>query len=90
MSENLTSQAIFAEGLGSPALGSGLIANAVFLSQSLGLHRKVLLPESALDSEALQRLWLFWGVYCCEKSSARRTGRPSVSTDITGLMNPIE
>lgn len=36
-------------------------------------------PESPPDAETLQRLWLFWTVYCCEKTIARRTGRPSVS-----------
>ncbi|KIW99291.1 uncharacterized protein Z519_00954 [Cladophialophora bantiana CBS 173.52] len=77
----LLAMALFAEGLGSPALGSGLIANAIFLSQSLGLHKKVLLPELALDPETLQRSWLFWAVYCCEKNIARRTGRSSVIDD---------
>ncbi|KIX06974.1 uncharacterized protein Z518_04950 [Rhinocladiella mackenziei CBS 650.93] len=77
----LLAMALFAEGLGSPALGSGLIANAMLLSQSLGLHRKVIVLESALDTETLKRLWLFWAVYCCEKSIARRTGRPSVIDD---------
>jgi hypothetical protein len=79
LSADPSHQSLFAEGLGSPALGSGLIANAMLLCQSLGMHRKVPLPESALDSEKLQRIWLFWAVYCCEKNIARRIGRSSVS-----------
>lgn len=71
-------QALFAEGLGSPALGSGLVANAALLAQSLGLHRCISSHTQISASESLQRRWLFWAVYCCEKNIAQRIGRPSV------------
>ncbi|KEF59158.1 uncharacterized protein A1O9_04002 [Exophiala aquamarina CBS 119918] len=77
----LLAMVIFAEGLASPALSSGLILNAALLAHSLGLHLKTADFASHADAEALQRCWLFWAVYCCEKHIAQRCGRPSVIND---------
>ena len=74
-----TCQALFAEGLASPALSSGLVSNAALLALSLGLHREPSDGYFHKDSDAVQRIWLFWAVYCCEKHIAQRCGRPSVS-----------
>ncbi|KIW95658.1 uncharacterized protein Z519_04243 [Cladophialophora bantiana CBS 173.52] len=72
---------LFADGLASPALSSGLVSNAALLAQSLGLHRKTVEIGSNRGSEALRQTWLFWGVYCSEKHIAQRCGRPSVIDD---------
>ncbi|RVX72409.1 hypothetical protein B0A52_03597 [Exophiala mesophila] len=77
----LLAMALFAEGLGSPALGSGLVANASLVAQSLGLHRGLPALGQPSTTELLQRRWLFWAVYCCEKNISQRTGRPSVIDD---------
>ncbi|KAK5047211.1 hypothetical protein LTR84_006733 [Exophiala bonariae] len=77
----LLAMALFAEGLGSPALGSGLIANAALVAQALGLHKRVTCVEATSKGDGLKNTWLFWAVYCCEKNISRRIGRSSVIVD---------
>ncbi|OQU98882.1 Fungal specific transcription factor domain-containing protein isoform 2 [Cladophialophora immunda] len=77
----LLTMALFAEGLASPALSSGLASNAALLAQSLGLHRKRVDTGADEHSEALQPTWLFWAVYCTEKHIAQRCGQPSLIND---------
>ncbi|KAH0844475.1 putative fungal specific transcription protein [Fonsecaea pedrosoi] len=90
----LLTMALFAEGLASPALSSGLASNAALLAQSLGLHRKRVDADAAEHSEALQSTWLFWAVYCTEKHIAQRCGQPSliddddISCDIPETVHP--
>lgn len=72
-------QSFFAEGLGSPALGSGLIANAALLAQALGLNKKSCSLGTTSDYTTSKDSWLFWAVYCCEKIISRRINRSSVS-----------
>jgi hypothetical protein len=71
-------QAMFAEGFGTPALGSGFISNAATFAQSLGLHKERTDVDAHSSPEALRETWLFWAVYCCDKRIAQRSGRPAV------------
>lgn len=83
------SQALFAEGLASPSLSSGLVSNAALFAQSLGLHRQRADIDAEDHSEALQRTWLFWAVYCTEKHIAQRCGQPSVGGTKTFIKDQL-
>lgn len=77
-----SSQAFYAEALGSPALEYMLVSNATRLAQSKGLH--LAYPEASKPQagEALSRQWLWWVLYAYEKHVAYRSGRPSVSAQL--------
>lgn len=75
-----SSQAFYAEALGSPALEYMLVSNATRLAQSKGLHLACPEEINTPAGEALSRKWLWWVLYAYEKHVAYRSGRPSVSS----------
>lgn len=58
-----------------------LCSNAVRMAQSKGLHLHPSKTWCLPECEMLQRTWLFWAVYCCDKQIAFRSGRPSAIDD---------
>ena len=72
---------LYVEGLGSPALEYMLCSGAVRAAQSKGLHRQPSRSWDLPESEILNRNWLFWAIYCCDKQIAFRSGRPSAIDD---------
>ncbi|EXJ69162.1 uncharacterized protein A1O5_08097 [Cladophialophora psammophila CBS 110553] len=77
----LTLMAYFVDELGSPALEYMLCSNALRLACSKGLHRQAVSSWNLTPQEACQRDWIFWAIYCLEKSIALRSGRPSITDD---------
>ena len=57
-----------------------LSSTAVRLAQSKGLHRQPAKVWKLPEIDILQRNWLFWAIYCCEKAIVSRSGRPSVGS----------
>lgn len=72
------------EALGNPALEYTFCSSAVRLAQAKGLHRQPAKSWNLPESEILHRNWLWWAIYCCDKSIARRSGRPSVCGILPG------
>lgn len=72
------------EGLGNPALEYTFCSSAVRLAQAKGLHRQPAKSWNLPDSEILHRNWLWWAIYCSDKSISRRSGRPSVCGVLSG------
>ncbi|KAJ5746512.1 hypothetical protein N7520_011694 [Penicillium odoratum] len=71
----------FVEGLGNPALEYTFCSSAVRLAQAKGLHRQPAKSWKLPEAEILHRNWLWWAIYCSDKSIARRSGRPSAIDD---------
>ncbi|KAH0828549.1 putative fungal specific transcription factor [Fonsecaea pedrosoi] len=78
---SLMREAYFVDELGSPALEYMLCSNALRLACSKGLHRQAVASWGLTDQEACHRDWIFWAIYCLEKSIASRSGRPSITDD---------
>ncbi|EXJ63292.1 uncharacterized protein A1O5_11613 [Cladophialophora psammophila CBS 110553] len=77
----LTVMAYYTETIGSPCLEYMLITNAARLAYSKGLHRQPVPSWDLSSSEQRHRNWLFWAIYCLEKSCCSRAGRPSAIND---------
>lgn len=58
-----------------------LCSDAVRAAQGKGLHRQPSSSWGLSKSDMLQRSWLFWAIYSCDKQIAFRSGRPSAIDD---------
>lgn len=85
---------MYVEGVGCPSLEYMLVAGAVRLAQSKGLHRQPGTAWNMGPQEIQQRNKIFWIVYGYEKHIAHRSGRASciddddISCNITTIMTP--
>ena len=74
------SQALFADGSGSPKLEKMLLTCAVQLAEFCGLHLRPQTSDAPFAEEQNRR-WVFWALYVYDKHLALRSGRPSVCTN---------
>ncbi|KAF2164487.1 hypothetical protein M409DRAFT_25365 [Zasmidium cellare ATCC 36951] len=77
----LTLMAYFSEGLSSSSLQYMLTSNAMRLACSMGMHRQSALSWNMPRREVEHRNRLFWAIYCLEKQTVSRSGRPSMIGD---------
>ncbi|CRG86432.1 hypothetical protein PISL3812_03438 [Talaromyces islandicus] len=73
--------AYFCEAISCPNLEYMLLAVAVGLGQSKGLHLHPPAQCNLVESEKATRIWLWWIMYIYDKHLASRSGRPSMIRD---------
>lgn len=76
----LLGMAIFLQGTPNPRPSSVLIAAAIRLSHSLGMHRREFC-KGLLPIEAEQRQRVFWVAYCLDKDFSLRFEQPPIIND---------
>ncbi|KAH8650766.1 fungal-specific transcription factor domain-containing protein [Ilyonectria robusta] len=71
----------YTEGVSWPSLNYMLCSSAMRLAETKGLHRQPPLSANLHDAEIYSRSCTWWGIYCYDRYSAVRLGRPLGTDD---------